>query len=378
MCGDTMCGEAVYGGTDYGRQAGRREIMATFRRRGARQWQVQVRKKGVEASKTFETRAEAEAWATEIESEANRGVFVSRAEAEKTKLSEALERYRTEITVHKKSRAQESKTVEVWLRSDLAKKPLASLRGTDFAKYRDQCINEGLAPATVRNRLALVSHLFTVARSEWGMEGLVNPVQSVRKPRADNARERRLGAEEEKYLMAALDDPGPGAGNRRNIWMPSLVRFALETAMRQEELVKLQWKHVDLARATARVIDPKNGEDRTVALSSTARKILDGLTRSIGGRVFPTTAIAIKQSWMRAKERAKRLYLADCEKSDVKPEKDFLEDLRFHDLRHEATSRLVEKGLEILEVATITGHKDLRMLKRYTHLKAENLARKLG
>lgn len=149
-------------------------------------------------------------------------------------------------------------------------------------------------------------------------------------------------------------------------------------AMRQEELVKLQWKHVDLARATARVIDPKNGEDRTVPLSSVARKILDGLTRSIGGRVFPTTTSAIKQSWIRAKERAKRLYLADCEKSGMKPDKDFLDDLRFHDLRHEATSRLVEKGLEILEVATITGHKDLRMLKRYTHLKAENLARKLG
>lgn len=352
--------------------------MATFRRRGARQWQVQVRKKGVTASKTFESRAEAEAWATEIESEANRGVFVSRAEAERTLFSEALERYRDEVTVHKKSHAQESKTIDVWLRTDLAKKSLAALRGSDFAKYRDQCIEEGLAPATVRNRLALVSHLFTIARSEWGMEGLANPVQSVRKPRVDNARERRLGVEEEKYLMAALDDPGPGAGNRRNIWMPPLVRFALETAMRQEELVKLQWKHVDLVRATARVIDPKNGEDRTVALSSVARRVLDGLTRSIGGRVFPTTTSAIKQSWIRAKERAKRLYLADCEKSGVKPDQNFLDDLRFHDLRHEATSRLVEKGLEILEVATITGHKDLRMLKRYTHLKAENLARKLG
>lgn len=148
--------------------------------------------------------------------------------------------------------------------------------------------------------------------------------------------------------------------------------------MRQEELVKLQWKHVDLARATARVINSKNGEDRMVALSSVARRILEELTRSIGGTVFPTTTSAIKQSWTRAKERGKRLYFADCEKSGVKPDKDFMEDLRFHDLRHEATSRLVEKGLEILEVAAITGHKDLRMLKRYTHLKAEDLARKLG
>lgn len=352
--------------------------MATFRKRGARQWQVQVRKKGVVVSKTFESRAEAEAWATDIESEANKGVYVSREEAERTKLSEALERYRDEVSAHKKSHAQESKTIDVWLRDDLAKKSLATLRGTDFAKYRDQCLSEGLAPATVRNRLALVSHLFTIARSEWGMEGLANPVQSVRKPRVDNARERRLTHLEEQFLFAALDDPGPSAGNRRNIWMPSLVRFALETAMRQEELVKLQWKHVDLARATARIEDTKNGDDRTVPLSSKAKAILEGMTRSIGGRVFPTTTGAIKQSWARAKVRARRKYFEECEKSDEKPVKGFLEDLWFHDLRHEATSRLVEKGLEILEVASITGHKDLRMLKRYTHLKAENLARKLG
>ncbi len=351
--------------------------MATFRRRGARQWQVQVRKKGVTASKTFESRAEAEAWATEIESEANRGVFVSRAEAERTLFSEALERYRDEVTVHKKSHAQESKTIDVWLRTDLAKKSLAALRGSDFAKYRDQCIEEGLAPATVRNRLALVSHLFTIARSEWDMEGLANPVRSVRKPRVVNARERRLGVEEEKYLMAALDDPGPGAGSRRNIWMPPLVRFALETAMRQEELVKLQWKHV--RKLTAGVIDSKNGENREVPLSPVARRILDGLTRSINGRVFPTTTGAVKQSWVRAKERAKRLYLADCEKSGVKPDEGFLDDLRFHDLRHEATSRLFELGVfDSMEIASITGHKDMRMLKRYAHLKAENLARKLG
>lgn len=351
--------------------------MATFRKRGAN-WQVQVRKNGVSVSKSFPTKFEAKAWATEIESEANRGVFVSRSESERTLFSEALERYRDEVTVHKKSRAQESKTVDVWLRTDLAGKSLAALRGSDFAKYRDQCAEEGLAPATIRNRLALVSHLFTIAKSEWGMEGLVNPVQAVRKPRADNARERRLSSLEEKYLLAALDDPGPGAGNRRNIWMPALVRFAIETAMRQEELVKLQWKNVDLTRATARIIDTKNGEDRTVPLSSKAKAILEGLTRSIGGRVFPTTTSAIKQSWMRAKERAKRLYQEDCGNKGVDSDKDFLDDLRFHDLRHEATSRFVEKGLEILEVATITGHKDLRMLKRYTHLRVENLARKLG
>ena len=353
--------------------------MATIVKRGKNKWQAKIRKEGwPQQSKIFATRGAAVDWAAVIESEMARGVFTSRTEAEGTSLAEALDRYRDEVTVHKKSRAQESKTVEVWKRSDLAVRSLASLRGTDFAKYRDQCLKEGLAPATVRNRLALVSHLFTIARSEWGMEGLVNPVQGMRKPRVDNARDRRLSKLEEKYLLVALDDPGPGAGNRRNVWVPAIVRFALETAMRQEELVKLQWRHVDLENCVARVIDPKNGEDRSVPLSSQARTLLSDLARSIGGKVFPTTTSAVKQSWTRAKERAKRLYFSDCMVSGIEPDKSFLENLWFHDLRHEATSRFVEKGLGILEVASITGHKDLRMLKRYTHLHAPDLARKLG
>jgi integrase len=352
--------------------------MATFVKRG-RKWQAKVRKEGwPQQSETFGSKAEAVAWAAVIESEMARGVFVSRSEAEGTTLAEALNRYREEVTAHKKSHAQERGTVEVWKRSDLACRSLASLRGTDFAKYRDQCLKDGLAPATVRNRLALVSHLFTVAKSEWDMGSLTNPIRGMRKPRADNARDRRLSRQEEHYLFAALDDPGPGAGNRRNVWMPAIVRFALETAMRQEELVKIQWKHIDLENGVARVIDPKNGENRAVPLSSSARDILSALARSIGGRVFPTTTSAIKQSWTRAKERGKRIYLSDCTASGVVPEKDFLDNLWFHDLRHEATSRLVEKGLGVLEVASITGHKDLRMLKRYTHLNAQDLVRKLG
>lgn len=352
--------------------------MATFIKRG-KKWQAKIRKEGwPKQSKVFMTRSEAVDWAAIIESEMARGVFTSRTEAEATSLADALDRYRDEVSVHKKSSAQESKTVEVWKRSDLAVRSLASLRGTDLAKYRDQCLKDGLAPATVRNRLALVSHLYTIAKSEWGMEGLINPVQGMRKPRVDNARDRRLSRMEERYLLAALDDPGPGAGNRRNVWIPAIVRFALETAMRQEELVKLQWKHIDLEKGVARVIDPKNGEDRDVPLSSQARTVLSGIARSISGRVFPTTTSAIKQSWTRAKERARRLYLSDFDASGKEPDKDFMENLWFHDLRHEATSRFVEKGLGILEVASATGHKDLRSLKRYTHLKAEDIVKKLG
>ncbi|MCP3881843.1 MAG: site-specific integrase, partial [Sulfitobacter sp.] len=105
----------------------------------------------------------------------------------------------------------------------------------------------------------------------------------------------------------------------------------------------------------------KNGESRTVPLSSTAVQVLDSIPRSFNGEVFPgLTSEAIKRSYIRARRRAG------------------IEGLRFHDLRHEATTRLFENGLNIMEVASITGHKDLRMLRRYTHLKAEDLAKKLS
>ena len=131
--------------------------------------------------------------------------------------------------------------------------------------------------------------------------------------------------------------------------------------MRQGELIRLRWEHIDLNRRTAHLPDTKNGESRTVPLSTTAIRVLHALHRSLHGKVFPgVTTEAIKHAYIRAVRRAG------------------IENLRFHDLRHEATTRLFEKGLNIMEVASITGHKDLRMLRRYTHLKAEDLARKLG
>ena len=147
----------------------------------------------------------------------------------------------------------------------------------------------------------------------------------------------------------------------RNPWLLPIVQLALETAMRQGELIRLRWEHIDLNRRTAHLPDTKNGESRTVPLSTTAVRVLRALPRSLHGQVFPgVTTEAIKRAYIRAVRRAG------------------IEDLRFHDLRHEATTRLFEKGLNIMEVASITGHKDLRMLRRYTHLKAEDLAIKLG
>lgn len=347
-------------------------------------WQVKIRRKGYPAqSRTFDRKVDAETWARSVENEMDRGVFVSRAEAESTTLKDALDRYEREVTPRKRGAEQEGYRIRALLTETITARTLAGIRGAEVAKLRDAELARGLAPSSVMKTLALLSHLFETARKEWGIE-VDNPVKKISKPKVNNARERRLSAKEWRYLEAALDDPGDAVkasdGNRRNRWTPQIARWAVETAMRQGEILALDWAHVDLVKRTAHLPETKNGTTRTVPLSSTAVALIqpDGNVKQLRkGKVFPTTASALKQSFTRAVARGRRIYLTDCEKAGVDPENDFLEDLTFHDLRHEATSRLAEK-LQMHELMRVTGHKDTRMLARYYHPRAEDLAKKLG
>jgi integrase len=317
-------------------------------------WQARVRKKGYpQQVKTFRRKAEAEAWAKSVEAEMERGLWRDTTEAQATILREAFQRYAEEVSRHKKGAEQEQWVIAQWQRRKIAKLSLARIGGRNVAEAMREMEDEGKSASTIRQHLAILSHLFKIARSEWGMEGLENPVTNVRKPKPAQGRDRRLQGDEETRLLAECKASG-------NPWLLAVVRFALETAMRQGEILGLTWKHVDLNRRIAVLSETKNGTSRTVPLSSVAVEVLRGVPRSVGGRVFPTSQNALRLAFPRACKRAE------------------IEDLRFHDLRHEATSRLFEKGFNPMEVSTITGHKTLQMLKRYTHLRAEDLAKRMG
>ena len=343
----------------------RRESVATFRKRSG-SWQAIVKKKGFgQLARTFDTKAEAEAWAKVAESEMVRGVFVSRAEAENTSLSEALDRYLREVSVNKKSHRTEKIYAETWKRA-LGSRSLASITSTDLAKYRDNRLKE-VSENMVRLELALLSHLFTIAIKEWGMTGLTNPVFQIRKPKLPQGRDRRLLPGELDRILSASDSPV----------LSALVRFAIEAGARRGEISRMTWDLVDLKKRTAILSETKNGEKRTVPLSTEAVRILSGLARRIDGKVWGMKPDSITQAFLRSLARARRLYEKECEERKEKPDPPYLVDLTFHDLRHEATSRFFEKGLNPMQVAAITGHKTLQMLKRYTHLKAEDLAEML-
>lgn len=236
---------------------------------------------------------------------------------------------------------------------------------------------------TVRHELKLISHLYNIAATEWSI-AIENPVAKLKMPGQGKARERRLSRDEERYLLAAAehsDVVDSDGKSRANPWIAPIVRFALSTAMRQGEILALKWRYVDKQKRTATLVDTKNGDRRVVSLAPSALAVLDALPgRTLRGPVFPTTTKTLRQSWRRAVRRARKTYLADCAAAGVDPDPNFLADLRFHDLRHEAISRLFElrPRLDIMQIAKISENKTLQMLQRYTHLQAEEIADGFG
>lgn len=361
--------------------------MATFRKRGPSQWEAQVRKQGYPTqTRTFKTKADATDWSKMIESEMVRGVWVSRVEAESTSLLEALERYKKEIVSQKKGATQELSIIKIYERSDLAHRSLASIRSADIAKLRDEWLKT-LKPATVLRRLAQLSHIFSVGRKEWGMESLSNPVSMIRKPQANDSRMRRVisqDAESNEHVIQRQSQPGELpriiAASSSKI-LPLVISVALETAMRRGEIVDLKWEHIDLKKRFAHLPSTKNGSARNVPLSSVATKALADAKELVEDDdatdyVFNIRKDAVTKAFERAVARARKEYLDECKLMKTKPDESYLTDLRFHDLRHEAISRLAEI-FPLHELTKITGHQDPRMLMRYYHPSIESLAKRL-
>jgi integrase len=326
--------------------------MATIRKRGAT-YAVAVRRRGHKPlHKTFISKGDAEKWARHLEAQIDRGAFSDIQEAARTLLHEALERYLCERTPAKKGAVQETNRIRAWQRDPLARRSLATIRSMDIAEWRDARMAAGKAPTTIKNMLGILSQVFVTARTEWGYEDLRNPVRGVRMPAQRPGRDRRLEGDEETRLLAA-------AGQVGEPYLAPLIILALETAMRLGELLAL--KRSNIKGNVAHLADSKNGKPRAVPLSTRALAVLRELPLALDGRVIALGVDRTEYVWRRA-----------CRLAGI-------EDLHFHDLRHEATSRLFEGGrLELMEVASITGHRTLAMLSRYCHMRASELAKKLG
>ena len=273
--------------------------MASFRKRGSGRWQAQVRKKCYPTqTKSFSTRAAAAQWVRSIEYEMDHGLFLSRNEAETTTIAELPDRYLQENTSQKRGAGPEACRIRALIRHPLAKRFIGTVRGVDIARYRDERLTK-VTPGSLRRELTILSQLFEVSRREWGIY-VHNPVRDIKLPAENSARNRRLqdahdGSDsEEAKLFAACR-------RSRNPYLLPIVKLALETAMRQSELVGMHWRHIDLKRRTIFLPQTKNGNSRTVPLSTDAVAVLTALPHGIKGDVFPgVTTEAIKKAFIRA------------------------------------------------------------------------------
>jgi len=329
--------------------------MASIRQLNTKHWQVQIRRLGLKPiRKTFINKDTAIKWANIIESEIDRGIYLNRDEAERITFSELIKRYSKEVTPLKKSSDRELSRLKK-LDHFFGPYTLARLQSSMVAEYRDRRLSEGLSGATVVKDLNTLSHIIDTAIKEWDCHIPINPVKNIRRPRLNPSRTRRLYPQEEQILLVACRE--------HSLMMEAIVLFAIETAMRLSEMIHLEWSDIDLSQSTATLHTTKNGEVRHVPLSRKAKELLNKLPRHIESqKIFWRwlTASGFEASWQRVVKKSN------------------LVDFRFHDLRHEATSRLFEKGLSMMEVSLITGHKTLQMLKRYTHLDAQDIAQKLN
>lgn len=316
-------------------------------------WQVQIRRIGTPAlSRSFINRKDAEAWSRQLEVQADRLELPKNPrELERHLLRDLVTRYRDTVTPKKRGQDVERIVLTAFLRHPVCKKRLSEISAVDFAGYRDERLKV-VTPNTLRREFSPLHNMFETAKNEWGLPIKENPLDKVRLDCPNNRRERRLREGELERIKQA-------ANKTKNPIILPVILFALQTGLRRSEILQATWEHLDVANRALRIPMTKNGHSRSIPLARPTLALLhsckrEGVeVRTKNEKIFLTTANAVRLAWDRLLKRAK------------------IKDLHFHDLRHEAISRFFELGLTAPEVALLSGHRDMRMLFRYSH--AQNL-----
>ena len=339
--------------------------MATIRKRtgtnGKTTYQAQIRVKGYPAqSETFSLKKRAEQWARQTEAAIEEGRHFSKTEAKRHTLAEAIDRYTVKVLPHKRDRANQGAQLQ-WWRDEIGHQLLVDMTPALLTEYKDQLTDQTTqrgtqrSAASVNRHLAVLSHVFSVAVTEWGwMED--NPLRKVSKLREPKGRTRFLADDEREKLLEACR-------NSLNKSLLPIVVLAISTGARKSEIMNLCWREVDLTDGRATIYNTKNNETKSLPLTGLALDLLraHGKVRRLDtDLVFPNrngnNPISISKSWHKALREAD------------------IENFRFHDLRHTTASYLAMNGATLAEIAEVLGHKTLDMVKRYAHLSEKHKA----
>lgn len=312
-------------------------------------WRVRIRRKGaLPLSKQFSSKTDAKKWARKVERLVELGKYEDTTEAGMTTLAEALRRYQVEKTADKKGQSEEGYRIAKLLRHDIAKISLAELTAGKLTKFRKEFALE-TSNSNANRYVSLICTCLKTALNEWEIYIPTNPCNKIGQLPEPAPKEDRITPEEEARIMES-------ARQSKNVYLPCIITIGFELGMRRGEIIKLRWEWIK--GDTIIIPDTKNGTTRKVPLTDRIKAEFNKLPRHISGRIFGNMK-SFRDAWEHCLKRAGV-------------------ETNFHRLRHEACSRLDEKGFTIPQICSISGHKSWESLKRYTHIKPETLREKLN
>lgn len=328
--------------------------MASFTKTGTT-WRAQIYVNGVRESSTFATKAKAQAWAaqreTELRSQKETGILAGKT------CGDAFDRYLKEVSPHKRGHRWESLRLKAMSEADIGKVKFKNIKLSDLnadaiGQWRDSRLSE-VAGSTINRDLNLLSHVLNTARKEWGWMAH-SPTKDVRRPKNPAPRDRRITQDEIDRLCVSFGfDGSPVATKNQAVAVAFL--FAIETAMRAGEICALRPEWIDGRVVHLPATAVKNGVKRDVPLSKRAVELLELLPQD---KLFDIKSSSLDALFRAGRDRAN------------------IEGLTFHDTRHEAITRLSKK-LGVLELARAVGHRDLKMLQVYYNESAADIAARL-
>ena len=308
--------------------------MASIRRRNGK-YQVQIRVGSYRRSQSFRKLNDAKSWARKEEELAEQRRYLG-SKYEPCNLAEILVRYLRDVTPHKKSCDTERIVLQALLKENWVNGPLPLLNAAAIAEYRDKRL-AAVKPATLKRQLNIVKHACATAEQEWDWLSPLSLLQRIQLPKNSEHVVKRITADNEHALINAAE-------RCRTKNLCHLITLAIETGMRRGELLALEWEDIDLERSELLVRRSKNGKSRTIPLTARAHTTLANMKSDCRKPVFPLSANAVRLAFERVRTRAG------------------LKNIRFHDLRHEAISRLFDRGLTTPEVALLSGHKTVSQI----------------
>jgi integrase len=338
--------------------------VATLIRLKSGSWRAQVRRKGKYVNETFRRRKDAEEWALDIERRIDRQEPATTRSRDAKLVGDLIALHRADLQEVGKKIGRSKDASLNFLDERIGHLHIGELDRERLIKFGKERASEGAGPVTVGMDLGYIKTIYSHAAAVHGISAPIEPINLARIALGrlglvgkGNERDRRPTQDELDRIIAAFE-----ANKRQQIPVGRIVRFAVATAMRQDEIVRIDWRDFDansrmlLIRGPQR--SPQKARQRSENPTAGRLSIIEEQGRYSNireGRIFPYNGRSVGTAFRR-----------QCK--DLK-----IDDLHFHDLRHEGTSRLFEAGFSIEQVALVTGHKDWKMLRRYTHLRPETL-----